>query len=71
MRKILNALFQSMILFVGFAAKAQDSSQLSLERIFSSAEFRGEWFGQLTWFEEGNAYTTLEQSEAVVGGQLT
>jgi dipeptidyl-peptidase 4 len=68
MKKLVGALFQSMLLIIGFAAKAQDAKTLTLERIFSSNEFRGEWFGQLTWFEEGNAYTTLEQSEAVPGG---
>ncbi|MEQ8807700.1 MAG: DPP IV N-terminal domain-containing protein [Imperialibacter sp.] len=68
MKKLVGAIFHSMLLVIGFTAKAQDSGTLTLERIFSSNEFRGEWFGQLAWFEEGNAYTTLEQSETVSGG---
>ncbi len=68
MKKLIGALFHIALLFVGFAGTAQDASLLTLERIFSTNEFATEWFGQLTWFEEGNAYTTLEASASIPGG---
>ncbi|MEL7147932.1 MAG: S9 family peptidase, partial [Bacteroidota bacterium] len=42
---------------------AQDGETLSLQRIFSSSEFRPDWVGQLRWFDGGEAYTTLEPAE--------
>jgi dipeptidyl-peptidase-4 len=37
---------------------------LTLDRIFSSNEFRSETFGPARWVEDGSAYTTLEPSPA-------
>ena len=47
-----------------------DASQLNLERIYSSGEFRSDWFGQLRWFEEGESYTTLTKNESTNGLDL-
>ncbi len=58
MRKLLVGLLTTF----SFIAHAQDASRLTLERIFSSGEFRGDWFGQLRWFDGGDAYVTLESS---------
>ncbi len=44
---------------------AQDSTLLSLDRLFGSGEFRSQGFGPIGWLEEGNAFTTLEKSESV------
>lgn len=39
-----------------------DKRVLTLDRIFSSEEFRSETFGPARWLEDGSAYTTLEPS---------
>ena len=38
-----------------------DSSLLSVDRIFASPEFRGGTFGPLAWLNDGVGYTTLER----------
>lgn len=43
-------------------AQTADSTQLSLERIFSSREFASEFFGPARWLQDGSGYTTLEPS---------
>src|SRR5213593_1074576 len=40
---------------------ANDSSLLTVDRIFGSQEFRGGSFGPLAWLSDGDAYTTLER----------
>jgi dipeptidyl-peptidase-4 len=37
-----------------------DKTQLSLDRIFSSDEFKAKTFGPARWLEDGSGYTTLE-----------
>ncbi|HYW74615.1 MAG TPA: S9 family peptidase, partial [Pyrinomonadaceae bacterium] len=37
---------------------------MTLDRIFSSSEFRSETFGPARWLKDGSAYTTLEPSPA-------
>ena len=51
----------------GPAVAQQDPGALSLERIFSSGEFRAERFGPARWLEGGQAYTTLEPAAAAAG----
>jgi dipeptidyl-peptidase-4 len=48
---------------------AQDPSILTLERIFTSNEFRGEIFGPARWLEDGSGYTTVEDSPSLQGGK--
>ncbi|GJM29934.1 MAG: peptidase S9 [Cyclobacteriaceae bacterium] len=48
------------------AVFAQDS-QLTLDRIFKSGDFRSESFGPAKWTEGGKAYTTLESSTEFPG----
>src|SRR3989441_9461005 len=43
-----------------------DSSLLSVDRIFGSQEFRGGSLGPLAWLSDGVGYTTLER---VAGGK--
>ena len=42
-------------------AAVPDSSILTVDRIYASAEFRGGSFGPLAWLADGAAYTTLER----------
>ncbi len=51
------------------AGQTQDSSLLSVRRIYSSADFRPESFGPSRWLAEGRAYTTLERSRDRSTGQ--
>ena len=67
MKKVL--LVFSLAFLVQLSAQEQDS-QLNLERIYSSGEFRSGWFGQLRWFEDGNSYTTLTKNESLNGFNL-
>lgn len=48
-------------LLLSISLSAQDS-QLTLDRIYASDEFRLERFGPSQWLEGGKAYTTLEPS---------
>ena len=52
---------------VGPAVAQQDPAALSLERIFSSDDFRNERFGPARWLEGGQAYTTLEPATTAAG----
>ena len=45
----------------GASAQAGTTGQLTLQRIFASAEFFGERFGPARWLASGDAYTTLEE----------
>ncbi len=58
-------------LLVAHEASAQttDSTLLSVQRIYGSAEFRPESFGPARWLAKGAAYTTLEPSATVKGGE--
>ncbi|MFY0686660.1 MAG: S9 family peptidase [Cyclobacteriaceae bacterium] len=51
----------STLLTLFLTAVYAQESELTLESIYSSGEFRSEWFGQLQWFDGGDAYTTLDQ----------
>ncbi|HEV7745564.1 MAG TPA: S9 family peptidase [Pyrinomonadaceae bacterium] len=42
--------------------QATDKRTLTLDRIFSSSDFRSETFGPARWLEDGSSYTTLEPS---------
>ncbi len=56
--------FLLVLLGVVLPAQAQqpDPSLLTVERIFGSADFRGEFFGPARWLDGGAAYTTLERA---------
>ena len=47
-----------------------DQALLTLDRIFASAEFRGQSFGVARWLESGTAYTTIERSQQPRGMQI-
>jgi dipeptidyl-peptidase-4 len=48
---------------------AADSTLLTVDRIYASAEFRGGSFGPLAWLADGNAYTTLERPADAKAGR--
>jgi dipeptidyl-peptidase-4 len=57
----------ALALTLGGTAAAQraapsDSTLLTVDRIYASAEFRSAPFGPLAWLGDGSAYTTLEPS---------
>ncbi len=58
--------FISLLAASCFSITAQDS-QLTLDRIFKTNDFRNERFGPARWTEGGKAYTTLEPSALYPG----
>jgi dipeptidyl-peptidase 4 len=67
-------LFGAALLFVVFFALAVypqsgDKRILTLDRIFSSSDFRSESFGPARWLDDGRAYTTLEPSATDTGAR--
>jgi dipeptidyl-peptidase-4 len=52
-----------------FSQEVQDSSLLTIDRIFNSSEFRMERFGPARWIDDGKAYTIVERSPSGMGGQ--
>src|SRR5687768_8502863 len=46
-----------------------DSTLLTVDRIYASAEFRSGSFGPLAWLADGNAYTTLERPADAKAGR--
>jgi dipeptidyl-peptidase-4 len=62
-RKLLLTVLLLQLLFGAHVyAQQSDPSVLTLDRIFSSREFRSESFGPARWIDDGRAYTTLEPS---------
>ena len=49
---------------------AQPVSELSLARIYGSAEFQSQVMGPLRWFDEGEAYTKFSYNKEVGGFDL-
>lgn len=59
--KLVGALLAGIVLFTPAAnSQSADKKVLTLDRIFSSREFRSETFGPARWLDDGDAYTTLE-----------
>jgi dipeptidyl-peptidase 4 len=50
-------------------APAQDASLLTLERIFNSEDFNAKGVGGLRWMKSGEAFSKIERSTTVAGGQ--
>src|SRR5215210_4567482 len=51
-------------------AQQADSTLLSVQRIYGSAEFHAQGFGPTRWLRDGSAYTTLETADAQGGQNL-
>jgi len=61
----LGAVLVCVVLFaLGVYGQPADKRILTLDRIFSSNDFRSETFGPARWLDDGGAYTTLEPSPA-------
>ena len=63
-RLVGTALAFILLLYSAAYSQPADKRILTLDRIFSSSEFRSETFGPARWLEDGSAYTTLEASPA-------
>lgn len=66
---VLNLFRAGVVTAVGWAAdenkpQSSDKSLLSLERVFSTNEFRTERFGPARWLRHHTGYSTLEPSNA-------
>jgi hypothetical protein len=78
MRSVIRSAWQGVLLAftlsllaapVEVTAQETDGASVTLDRIYDSADFRGDFFGQTRWLEDGTFYTTLEPSEAATGGR--
>ena len=77
MRSVIRSAWQGMLLAFTLSlhvapaevtAQETDGASVTIDRIYASADFRGDSFGQARWLEDGMYYTTLEPSEAAAGG---
>ena len=67
----MNKLISILILLIAFRiTNAQPVSELSLARIYGSAEFQSQVMGPLRWFDEGEAYTKFSYNKEVGGFDL-
>ena len=67
----MNKLISILILLITFRiTNAQPVSELSLARIYGSAEFQSQAMGPLRWFDEGEAYTKRSYNKEIGGFDL-
>ncbi|HLX11226.1 MAG TPA: S9 family peptidase [Bacteroidota bacterium] len=66
---ILTSLFTNFALAAGPDRDTTPNPILTLDRIYSSGEFRQDRFGPARWMKDGKSYTTLEKSDAKKGAQ--
>lgn len=67
-RRIISVCLSVFILSFPALAQTNDSSLLTIDRIFNSDEFAAKSVGGFTWLKSGNAYAKIEPSESVKGG---
>jgi len=46
-----------------------DAEAVTLERIFTTRDFSGEFFGGTRWLKDGSGYTIIERSSTIEGGR--
>lgn len=63
LQKSLVLLIFIAFLSSGYAQTPPDTSLLTIDRLFASREFRGDFFGEARWMDDGQAYTTVEPSQ--------
>jgi dipeptidyl-peptidase-4 len=68
--RLLAAFLFTLLIVSTLVAQQTDSSLLTLERIYSSGEFRSPTFGPARWLEGGSAYTTVEPSAGGKGRDI-
>lgn len=66
MKKILSVIY--LFLIGSFAFAQADEGLLTLDRIFSSGEFRAQRAGSVDWLPDGTGYISLDPSASVKGG---
>jgi dipeptidyl-peptidase-4 len=59
-----------LLLAAPVRAQQADPSRLTIDRLYASADFRGETFGPTRWLDGGTAYTTLETAASGKGRDL-
>ena len=67
-RRVVLAALVLIVTAPSHPAAAQEAD-VTLDRLYASADFRGGRFGPARWLEDGTFYTTLESSEATEGGR--
>lgn len=45
------------------------AESVTLERMFETRDFQGDWFGGANWLKDGRGYTVIERSQDVTGGR--
>lgn len=71
----LQRFYQSFIIIVMMVSFSEpvynqalpDSSLLTIDRLFASREFRGDYFGEARWMDDGKSYTAVEPSQEFPG----
>ncbi len=66
----MKQMFCFLFILISLPAAAQDQPFLSIDRLFSSGDFRAERFGPARWLTDGSGYTTLEDSETGNGRDI-
>ncbi|MCD6116122.1 S9 family peptidase [bacterium] len=59
----------TLLLAAALSAQQADPGILTIDRIYNSKEFNGDWFGPARWLMHRGGYTTLEQSKDVKHGR--
>jgi dipeptidyl-peptidase-4 len=54
-------LILTLLLLFSITALAQDAGTLTLDRIFASDDFQGDYFGGARWLSDGSGYSTLQR----------
>ncbi|MGH9875821.1 MAG: S9 family peptidase [Pyrinomonadaceae bacterium] len=62
LKSFATALASVVFCALAICGQPADKRILTLDRIFSSRDFRSETFGPARWLDDGSAYTTLEPS---------
>jgi dipeptidyl-peptidase 4 len=62
--------FVLLLAAVRLSGQQADSTLLSVQRIYGSAEFRSQGFGPASWLGDGSSYTTLEEADSDGGQNL-
>jgi dipeptidyl-peptidase 4 len=70
LRTPISLLFALTFTSVAVPAQQPDSTLLTIQRIYGSAEFRSQSFGPTRWLGDGSSYTTLEEVDSEGGQNL-
>lgn len=70
MTRFALGLVTAVVVALPLPAQVRDSSLLTVERIYGSAEFGAQSFGPIRWLAGGSAYTTLEPAASGQGRDL-